>query len=66
MIGLAEKTLAELESLALEQRARILSDSQHSRAVLEDVEWKIEKRHWRGDSRQHSNRQGATNDTGTL
>ena len=61
MIGLAEKTLAELESLAQELRAMISRDPRHSRAGLEDVEWEIDKRHWRNDSRPHSDRQVARN-----
>ncbi len=47
MIGLAEKSLAELESLAQELRAMIALDPQHSRADLGDVEWELEKRNWR-------------------
>jgi hypothetical protein len=62
MIGLAEKTLAELESLAQKLRAMISSDPQHPRAGLEDVEWEIEKRNWRNDSRPHPNKQVAKND----
>jgi hypothetical protein len=62
MIGLAEKTLAELESLAQELRAMISRDPQHLRDGLEDVEWEIEKRHWRNDSRPHPNKPIAKND----
>jgi hypothetical protein len=62
MIGLEEKTLAELESLAQKLRAMISSDPQYPRAGLEDVEWEIEKRNWRNDSRPHSNKQVAKND----
>ena len=62
MIGLAEKTLAELESLAQELRALISRDPQHPRGEVEDVEWEIEKRHWRSDSRPHPNKQVAKND----
>jgi hypothetical protein len=51
MIGMAEKTLAELESLAQDLRVMISRDPQHSRAGLEDVEWEIEKRRWRKDAR---------------
>jgi hypothetical protein len=47
MIGLAEKSLAELETLAQELREIIARDPQHSRADLGDVEWEIDKRHWR-------------------
>ncbi len=60
MIGLAEKTLAELESLAEELRAVISRDPQHPRADLEDVEWDLEKRRWRKDSRPLSNAQTGT------
>ena len=62
MIGMAEKTLAELESLAQDLRAMISRDPQHSRAGLEDVEWEIEKRHWRKDARPDSNKQIAKNE----
>ena len=62
MIGLAEKTLAELESLAQELRARISDDPQHSRADLGDVEWELEKRYWRDQARPHSNGQVTKND----
>jgi hypothetical protein len=61
MIGLAEKTLAELESLAQELRARISRDPEHPRAELGDVEWEIEKRHWRDQARPHSNSQVTKN-----
>lgn len=56
MIGLAEKSLAELESLAQELREIIARDPQHSRADLGDVEWEIDKRHWRNppDARGYS------------
>jgi hypothetical protein len=47
MIGLAEKSLAELESLAQELREIIARDPQHSRADLGEVEWEIDKKHWR-------------------
>jgi len=47
MIGLAEKSVAELESLAQELRAMIALDPQQSRADLGDVEWELEKRKWR-------------------
>ena len=59
MLGLAEKPLFELESLAQEQRAMISRDPQHSHAELGDVEWEIEKRLWRKDARPDSNKQGA-------
>jgi hypothetical protein len=54
MIGLAEKTLAELESLAEELREMIARDPQYSRAELEDIEWEMEKRLWRNEARSHS------------
>jgi len=54
MIGMADKTLAELESLAQDLRVMISRDPQHSRAGLGDVEWEIEKRHWRKDARPDS------------
>jgi hypothetical protein len=60
MIGLAEKTLPQLESLAEELREVISRDSQHPRAELEDVEWELEKRRWRKDSRPRSNTQTGT------
>jgi hypothetical protein len=50
MIGMAEKTLAELEGLAQELHEMISRDPQHSRADLGDVEWEMEKRHWRKDA----------------
>jgi hypothetical protein len=59
MIGLADKTLVELEGLAQKLRAMISRDSQHSRAELGDVEWEIEKRLWREDARPDSNKQVA-------
>jgi hypothetical protein len=59
MLGLAERTLAELESLARELRAMISRDPQHSRAELGDVEWEIEKQLWRKDARPDSNKQVA-------
>ncbi len=59
MLGLAEKPLFELESLAQEQRAMISRDPQHSQAELGDVEWEIEKRLWRTDARPDSNKQVA-------
>jgi hypothetical protein len=57
MIGLAEKTVAELESLAEELREMISRDPQHSRADLGDVEWEMEKRHWRNDAGPDSDKQ---------
>ncbi len=63
---MAEKTLAELESLAQELHELISRDPQHSRADLGDVEWEIEKRHWRNDSRQHSGKQVAKDDLNAL
>jgi len=60
MIGLAEKTLPELESLAEGLREVISRDSQHPRADLEDVEWELEKRRWRKDSRPRSNTETVT------
>ena len=62
MIGLAEKTLAELESLAQEMRATMARDPQRPRAELGDVEWEIEKRHWRDQARLDSNSQVAKYD----
>jgi hypothetical protein len=62
MIGLAEKTLAELETLAQELCDMISRDPQHSRADLGDVEWEMEKRHWRKDTPPDSNRQVAKGD----
>jgi hypothetical protein len=59
MIDLAEKTVAELDSLAQEQRAMISRDPRHSRAELGDVEWEMEKRHWRKDAVPASNLQVA-------
>jgi hypothetical protein len=59
MNGLAEKNLAELESLAHELREMISRDPQRSRAELGDVEWEIEKRLWRKDARPDSNQQVA-------
>jgi hypothetical protein len=46
-VDLTEKTLAELDKLADELRARILRDPQYPGAELENVTWEIEKRHWR-------------------
>ncbi|MGZ4825041.1 MAG: hypothetical protein ACXVZT_10495 [Terriglobales bacterium] len=60
MIGLAEKMLADLESLAEELRAAIVRDPQHPRADLEDVEWELEKRRWRKDSQPLPNLQTGT------
>jgi chaperonin cofactor prefoldin len=57
MIGLAEKTLAELESLAQDLRAMISRDPQLSQAELGDVEWEMEKRHWRKDARPDADKQ---------
>lgn len=65
MIGLADKSLAELESLAQQLRAMISLDSQ-SRADLGDVEWEMEKRHWRKDAPPDSNRQVAQGDLSAL
>ncbi len=50
MIGLADKSLEELESLAQELRAKLALDLHQSRADLGDVEWELEKRKWRKDA----------------
>ncbi len=50
MIGLAEKSVAELESLAQELRAMIALNPEQSRSDLGDVEWELEKRKWRRDA----------------
>lgn len=47
MIGLAEKTLTELEALAADLRAEIARSPECSPIALHDVEWEIEKRRWR-------------------
>lgn len=57
MVGLAEKTVAELESLAQELREVVSRDPQHPRAELGDVEWEMEKRNWRRDAGPDSNKQ---------
>jgi hypothetical protein len=66
MIGLAERTLAELESLAQELREMTSRDPQHSRADLGDVEWEMEKRQWRKDVPPDSNKQVAKGDPSAL
>ena len=50
MIGVAEKTLAELEALAADLRAEIAHSPECSPVALQDVEWEIEKRRWRSHS----------------
>jgi hypothetical protein len=52
MIGLGDKSVAELEALATELRAGLARQVQRSpveQIALEDIEWEIEKRHWRKD-----------------
>ncbi|MGI9102579.1 MAG: hypothetical protein ACR2IF_09070 [Terriglobales bacterium] len=63
---MAEKTLAELESLAEEMRAVIARDYKYPRAELEDVEWELEKRRWRRDSPPHPKKQTARDDPSAL
>lgn len=58
MIGLADKSVAELEGLAQELRAMIALDPQHSRADLGDVEWELEKRKWRTNAAPASREPG--------
>lgn len=50
MIGLAEKTLPELEAMAAALRAEIARSPGCSPVSLQDVEWEIEKRLWRSHS----------------
>jgi hypothetical protein len=52
MIGLADKSVAELNALIVGLRARLACDPQHSpveQIALSDAEWEIEKRRWRKD-----------------
>jgi len=50
MIGLGEKSVAELEALAADVHAGLARQVQRSpveQIALEDIEWEIEKRRWR-------------------
>ena len=50
MIGLGEKSVAELKAMIVDLRARLAHQVQRSpvdQIALEDIEWEIEKRRWR-------------------
>ncbi|HEX8917299.1 MAG TPA: hypothetical protein VF898_02255 [Chloroflexota bacterium] len=49
LTDLPDKTLAELEALAEEQRAALARDPQHPTAKLGDILWEIQKRQWRSE-----------------
>ncbi len=49
MTGLAEKSLTELQVMAANLREQIARDPQQPRTELQDIEWEIEKRHWKKD-----------------